>query len=148
MKINYTKKVEKWGLFEFSAEGRIDGNPFTERAITARFESKSECRTVSGFYDGDGVYKVRFMPTFEETYKFTVEGSFSDCSCSGEFTVLPPSKNNHGQVLVHNKFHFRYADGTSYYPIGTTCYVWELQSDELIEKTLESLKNSPYFIER
>ncbi len=51
MKINYTKKVEKWGLFEFSAEGRIDGNPFTERAITARFESKSECRTVSGFYD-------------------------------------------------------------------------------------------------
>ncbi len=144
MKMNYTKSVEKWGLFEFSAEGRTDGNPFTECTITARFESGSECKTVSGFYDGNGVYRVRFMPSFEEAYKFTVEGSFSDSSYCGEFTVLPPSENNHGQVLVHNKFHFRYTDGTSYYPIGTTCYVWELQSDEFIEKTLESLKNSPF----
>ncbi|MDE6132853.1 MAG: DUF5605 domain-containing protein [Oscillospiraceae bacterium] len=142
--MNYTEKVEKWGIFECSVKGKTDGNPFIDYSITAHFESESECKTVNGFYDGDGIYKVRFMPSFEGTYKFTVDGSFSDDKCGGEFTVFKPSENNHGQVRVHNKFHFQYADGTPYYPLGTTCYVWELQSDELIAQTLESLKNSPF----
>lgn len=84
------------------------------------------------------------MPSFEETYRYTVYGDFSDDKLSGEFTVLPPAENNHGTVRVRGKFHFQYADGTPYYPIGTTCYVWNLQSDELIEKTIESLKRSPF----
>lgn len=141
---NYTTQVEKWGLFELSADGKTKGNPFVNYSVAAHFESKSENKTVSGFYDGDGIYKVRFMPSFEETYRFTVYGNFSDDEISGEFTVLPPAKNNHGSVQVCGKFHFQYADGTPYYPIGTTCYVWNLQSDELIEKTLESLKRSPF----
>ena len=61
MIVNYTKKIEKWGLFEYSAEGNTDGNPFVDHSITARFESKSESKTVSGFYDGGGIYQVRFM---------------------------------------------------------------------------------------
>jgi hypothetical protein len=31
-----------------------------------------------------------------------------------------------------------------YYSIGTTCYVWELQSDELQKQTLDTLKNSAF----
>lgn len=137
-------KIEKWGIFEYSAKGKTEGNPFTDYSISAHFESKSEDKTVSGFYDGGGNYKVRFMPSFEETYRFTVYGSFSEETFSGEFTVMPPSENNHGPVCVYNKYHFKYADDTMYYPFGTTCYVWELQSDELISKTLETLKNSSF----
>ena len=142
--MKYTSSVEKWGVFELSCEGTAEGNPFSERNITAEFLSKSEHKTVAGFYDGGGVYKVRFMPSFEETYRFTVSGNFSGESFEGEFKVTPPSCGNHGPVRVCNTFHFAYADGTPYYPIGTTCYVWELQSDELIAETLESLKNSPF----
>ena len=142
--MKYTSSVEKWGVFELSCEGTAEGNPFSERNITAEFISKSEHKTVAGFYDGGGVYKMRFMPSFEETYRFTVSGNFSGESFEGEFKVTPPSVGNHGPVRVCNTFHFAYADGTPYYPIGTTCYVWELQSDELIAETLESLKNSPF----
>ena len=61
--MNYTKSVEKWGVFEFYSEGTTAGNPFLERGITALFESDSERKTVNGFYDGNGIYKVRFMPS-------------------------------------------------------------------------------------
>lgn len=142
--MNHTSEVEKWGIFEISCEGKTDGNPFTDHHITAHFESASEQKTVNGFYDGDGIYKVRFMPSYEERYSFKISGDFSDKEYSGEFTSTAPSENNHGPVRVHNKFHFQYSDGTMYYPIGTTCYVWNLQSDELIKKTLESLKHSPF----
>ncbi len=37
-----------------------------------------------------------------------------------------------------------YDDGTPYFSLGTTCYVWELQSDELINQTFETLKNSAF----
>ena len=55
--MNYTKSVEKWGVFEFCSEGTTAGNPFMERSITALFESDSERKTVNGFYDGNGIYK-------------------------------------------------------------------------------------------
>ena len=71
--MNYTKSVEKWGVFEFYSEGTTAGNPFLERSITALFESDSERKTVNGFYDGNGIYKVRFMPSFEEVVGFTLE---------------------------------------------------------------------------
>ena len=43
-------------------------------------------------------------------------------------------------VRVADTWHFAYEDGTRYYSIGTTCYVWDLQSDEKIAQTLETLK--------
>ena len=142
--MKYTGTVEKWGVFELSCPGRTEGNPFTDNRITATFKSAHEQKTVEGFYDGEGVYRVRFMPSYEEAYRFTVSGNFSEESYSGSFSVTGPTEGNHGPVQVHNTFHFAYADGTAYYPIGTTCYVWELQSDELIAQTIESLRNSPF----
>lgn len=142
--MEYTKDVEKWGVFEFFCCGKADGNPFTDYNIKANFQSTSESKTVNGFYDGNGVYKVRFMPSFEEKYKFEVSGTFSDRVYSGEFTVTAPQKENHGSVKVSDIFHFSYADGTPYLCFGTTCYVWHLQSDELISATLDTLKNSPF----
>ena len=54
------------------------------------------------------------------------------------FTVLPASAGNHGPVRARG-FHFEYEDGTPYYPMGTTAYVWELQREELRRGTLEEL---------
>ena len=63
---------------------------------------------------------------------------------SGTFTVTAPTEGNHGPVRVSRQFHFAYEDGKPYYSIGTTCYVWELQSEELQAQTLETLKNSAF----
>ena len=60
------------------------------------------------------------------------------------FIVTAPKENEHGPVRVANTYHMTYEDGTPYYSIGTTCYVWELQSDELIEQTFDTLKNNAF----
>ena len=142
--MNYSEKVEKWGVFEIALEGTSEGNPFTEREIRGTFCGKYETVSVDGFYDGNGVYIVRFMPRFEGKYTFEIAGNYGGENVKGEFEVMPAAERNHGPVHVANTFHFAYEDGTPYYSIGTTCYVWELQSDEMIEKTLKTLENSAF----
>ncbi len=142
--MKYTERVEKWGVFELCCTGKAVADPFAVSHIRATFSSAHERKTVSGFYDGGRVYKVRFMPSFAEEYRFSVEGDVLDAPLSGTFAAVEPSAGNHGPVGVRNRFHFAYADGMPYFPIGTTCYVWELQSDELIARTLKTLKASPF----
>ena len=165
----YKSSVEKWGMQEITCKGASTGNPFTERQIRGCFQGAQETVWVDGFYDGDGVYKVRFMPSFEGEYTFRIEGDYGDemAACesaklqdfnlsgtdkvggengklTGSFTVTPPSADNHGPVRVANTYHFAYEDGKPYYSIGTTCYVWDLQSDERIAETLQTLKESAF----
>ena len=143
-KITYEKQVERWGIAEITCYGPSEGNPFLEQSVKGRFCGKNETVTVEGFYDGEGVYKIRFMPSFPGTYTFSVESSFMEEETEGTFLVTPASEGNHGPVRVAGTYHFAYEDGTPYYSVGTTCYVWELQSDERISQTLESLKKARF----
>ncbi|MCR5649898.1 MAG: hypothetical protein K6F86_01810 [Lachnospiraceae bacterium] len=70
-------------------------------------------------------------------------GSFSEINYSGTFEVVA-GERNHGPIRVTDRFHFSHDDGTPYYCIGTTCYVWELRNDELITETLKSLKKAGF----
>ena len=133
----------RWGVFEVEISGPKEGNPFTEQTVTGTFRGGSECVTCDGFYDGDGVYRVRFMPMFEGDYTYEIKTSFG-VEGSGSVQVTAPKSWNHGPVRVANTYHMAYEDGTPYYSIGTTCYVWELQSDEMVEQTLKTLKNSAF----
>lgn len=122
---NYEKQVEKWDVLEVTVEGHSDKNPFVDYEIQGIFTGKHETVTVDGFYDGEGVYKVRYMPFFVELYTFEVTGSAIDGEVlTGKFQVTPASEENHGPIRVANTYHFVYEDGTPYYSIGTTCYVW------------------------
>ena len=38
------------------------GNPFVDVQLTATFQQGDDKHMVSGFYDGEGIYRVRFMP--------------------------------------------------------------------------------------
>ena len=57
--------VEKWGIFEASFAGPSDGNPFPTSPSTPSFATRRREVRVPGFYDGDGTYRVRFMPDTE-----------------------------------------------------------------------------------
>ena len=126
-----------------AVEGPSDGNPFTDHAVKAVFSSKQENITVDGFYDGDGIYRVRFMPSFEGEYSYALSSDFGG-QAEGKFTVGAPEDGNHGPMRVLNNFHFIYEDGTPYFSIGTTCYAWVFQSEELRRETLEQLKDSAF----
>ena len=137
--------VERWGVFEIALGGRADGNPFTDYTVYGEFKGKNETVKADGFYDGDGVYRVRFMPSFEGEYEFAIGGSFNGGEgVTGRFAAAAPAASNHGPVRVAHTWHFAYEDGTPYYPVGTTCYVWTHQPPEVQEDTLETLKKG-YF---
>ena len=139
------KTIEQWGMYEFALHGPTNGNPFLDVKFSARFTQGDSIVEANGFYDGDGVYRVRFMPEKMGAWKYeTVSGAPELDGKTGEFTVTKPSAPNHGPVRVVNTFHFAYADGTPYKQVGTTCYVWELQPEELQEQTLKTLAVSPF----
>lgn len=138
------KYVNRWDVFEESVKGPAEGNPFTEQQITGVFTSADESVKVNGFYDGEGIYRIRFMPSFEGKYDYVIRASFLKEEISGSFEVGQAEENNHGPVHVKDVYHFAYADGTPYISIGTTCYVWELQDEKTKKETLETLKNSAF----
>ena len=142
--ITYSAQVHRWGVLEISFPGPADGNAFTDYPVSGTFTGKNETVRADGFYDGDEVYRIRFMPSFEGEYRFRVEAPFLTAGAEGDFTVLPAEEGNHGPVRVANTYHFAYEDGTPYYSIGTTCYVWALQPDERIRETLESLREARF----
>lgn len=136
--------MERWDMLELTFDGKTDGNPFTDYEIYGTFTNENETKTVEGFYNGNGRYIVRFMPSFEGEYHYRIYGSFSDKEFEEDFIVTAPSENNHGPVRVSNTYHFSYADGTPYYLVGTTCYVWHIQSEQLKEQTLKSLEKAGF----
>src|SRR5690242_2480400 len=50
--------VEQWDVFEASFDGPKEGNPFADVSLGARFTSGDATYNVTGFYDGDGVYRI------------------------------------------------------------------------------------------
>lgn len=137
--------VEQWGMYEVTLKGPTNGNPFLDVRFAAKFAQGYDSIEVPGFYDGDGNYRVRFSPEKQGAWKYeTVSSAAQLNGKTGEFAVTTPSANNHGQVHVTNTFHFAYADGTPYKQLGTTCYVWTHQPEELQEQTLKTLAASPF----
>jgi Domain of unknown function (DUF5060)/Protein of unknown function (DUF4038)/Domain of unknown function (DUF5605) len=137
--------VERWGVYEVSEKGPDAGNPFTEVEFSAKFEQGGRAVSVPGFYDGEGVYRVRFMPETAGEWRYTTRSNRPELDGkTGRFQASEPSPGNHGPVRVRRTFHFAYADGSPYFPVGTTCYAWTHQGDRMEEETLATLKQSPF----
>ncbi|HEX2944369.1 MAG TPA: DUF5605 domain-containing protein [Clostridia bacterium] len=138
-------RIEKWGIMEAVYQGPAEGNPYMEVKISATFSNENNRVKVDGFYDGGGKYIIRFMPETTGIWTYSTSSNIRQLDgLTGSFECMEPSKDNHGPVRVKDKFHFEYADGTPYYPFGTTCYAWIHQKKELQEKTLETLKTSAF----
>lgn len=137
--------VEQWGLYEIALSGPTEGNPFLDVTLSARFSLGADSTEAAGFYDGGGVYRVRFMPSKPGQWKYTTTSSAPALDGrTGEFAVTKPSPGNHGPVRVAKTFHFAYDDGTPFKPLGTTAYAWTHQSTALQEQTLRTLASSPF----
>ncbi|MDD7972818.1 DUF5060 domain-containing protein [Roseinatronobacter alkalisoli] len=137
--------IEKWGVYEVALSGPSDGNPYLDVELEAQFSFKERIVRVPGFYDGNGTYKIRFMPDTEGTWSYETASPVSALDGkSGTFTVTAAGKGNHGPVRVRNKFHFAYADGTPFLSFGTTCYAWTHQPLNLQEQTLKTLSQTRF----
>jgi hypothetical protein len=137
--------VPKWEIFELALQGPSAGNPFVEVELSATFALGHRTVQVYGFYDGSGTYKLRFMPDTEGEWSYTTSSSTAALNGQkGSFHCGPALPSVHGPVGVRHERHFGYADGTPYFPFGTTCYAWVHQTDVLQRQTLEMLASAPF----
>ena len=137
--------AEQYGVFEATLTGPSEGNPFVDVTLSAEFRIGNRSVTVDGFYDGGSSYKIRFMPDTQGEWSYTTHSSAKTLADqTGSFRCVAPGPGNHGPVSTAHIHHFAYADGTPYFPFGTTCYAWAHQGDVLEEQTLATLKSGPF----
>jgi len=93
--------VPVWEVFELTLKGSSTGNPFTEVRLSATFTLGHRSVEVDGFYDGAGVYKVRFMPDAVGAWSYQVSSNLANLDGQeGGFEALPPLAGAHGPVRV------------------------------------------------
>ena len=106
--VDMAAEVEKWGLFEAALPGPKDGNPFVDVTLDVDFALDNRRVPTPGFYDGDGVYRIRFMPDTEGEWTYRTRSNVNALDgLSGTFRCGPPAKGYHGPVRVRNRHHFR-----------------------------------------
>jgi len=142
------KRVERWGVHEIVLEGPSEAprsvhsrgcNPFTDVALTARFTQGAHVVDTAGFYDGGGIYRVRFMPEITGTWSWETRSNRASLrGAMGSFECERPGQGNHGPVRVVKRNHFSYADGTPFFPLGTTAYAWTYRPEHVRRETLRS----------
>ena len=117
--------VEQWDRFELSLSYTANSNSFTNVQLSATFTGNDSSFVVAGFYDGDGIFKIRFMPPKTGKWQYTTKSNVPQLNNKkGSFDCVKATGDNHGMVSVSNLYNFKYADGKQYYPLGTTSYAW------------------------
>jgi hypothetical protein len=138
-------QVQRWDLFELTLSGPTSGNPFLDVQFSATFRHQHRDVEVDGFYDGGGVFKIRFSPDAEGEWTWSTHGNHPDLNHStGALLCTPPVAPNRGPVSVAHTHHFAYASGAPYIPIGTTCYAWTHQPAALQDQTIATLRTAPF----
>src|SRR5438132_10686130 len=96
---NSTADVEQWGIFELELHGSAEGNPYLDVELAAQFAYKHRVIEVDGFYDGDGVYRIRFMPDREGTWRYSTRSNLDVLNgVEGTVTCVLAAPSNHGRM--------------------------------------------------
>jgi hypothetical protein len=140
----YPDTIEKWAVFELQLKGPVQEREMSDVQLTAIFTHGFDSVRVNGFYDGNGIYKIRFMPSATGEWKYQTFSNNRRLRKSGTFTCTSPTGLNRGPIKVTDTFYFAYTSGERYHPVGTTIYRWLEMDKSTRDLTLETLKNSPF----
>ncbi|WP_145047776.1 DUF5060 domain-containing protein [Paenibacillus xylanexedens] len=137
--------VPQWARFELQLPGSTEGNPYLDTDWTVIFRHDKTEQKVSGFYAGNGEYVVRFMPSDIGDWTYETFSNLPELNgLHGSFTCIPAAASVHGLVGTLDENRFAYADGTPFYPFGTTAYAWIYQSEALRTATLNTLAEGAF----
>lgn len=140
-----SESVEQWGTYEISLQGPSDGNPYLDVWLHAEFTNGARTVTVPGFYDGNGIFRIRFSPDRQGAWKYVTKSNRAELSGkSGSVMCTEPTGNNHGPVRVVKTHYLEYADGSPFYAVGTTAYQWTSVKQSIQNETVETLADLPF----
>ncbi len=133
-------KISRWGQFEIALKSdQVFSNPFTEVLVESIFSNGSHQKRIRGFFDGNGMWRIRFMPTEEGVWNFTVNSNIKEFDNeNGSF--IATKALSHGPVVVSRETHFSYADGTPLFINGTTAYAWTYRPVDIRAETLHNFE--------
>jgi len=125
--------VHKWGMFEAKFESDGDyADPFRDVVLNCTFRSPSDREiTVEAFWDGDSVWRVRFMPdeVGTWTYRTTCSNEHDEGLHNqvGSFESMPYKGENplyvHGPLkLSNNRRYLVRADDTPFFWLADTAW--------------------------
>lgn len=135
-------QVERWDIFEVKLTSSCEyQNPFRDVSVEALFKNGKTEKRITGFYDGNQTWIVRFMPEELGEYQYCTLSSDPELNNqTGSFECTAPREGNHGPVRVTNTFHFSYADQTPFFLMGTTGYAWFYRPEEIRKQSLASFE--------
>ncbi|HUV69700.1 MAG TPA: DUF5060 domain-containing protein [Terracidiphilus sp.] len=137
--------IARWDFVEIDLPGPSSGNPYIDIEVSATFRYQHRAIHVNGFYDGEGSYKIRFMPDEVGAWNWTTASNAQALDGkTGTFECVAQAAGNRGPVEVRDSFHFGYADGTPFVECGTTCYAWAFQAEQTQRETIQTLTTSPF----
>lgn len=138
--------MRQYQMFELQFLGKEPEASQTSVSVEAEFIWKSKTtgnqksKKIKGFYAGDGLYKVRFLPEEAGEFNWKVTGCVA-----GEGSELCESAAAGDKGIVRAKgIRFEYNDGTAFLPVGTTIYALAHQKEGLIQETMHTLKKAPF----
>jgi hypothetical protein len=142
----WSTNVNEWGVQEIVLHTHhAYNNPFKDVNVKGIFKTTGRTVTVDGFFDGNGTWKVRLMPSQLGIWTFKIRSKDSQLNgAAGKFVVEAPVPGDRGPVSPAKTYHFAYADGTPYFLLGTTSYNWLNRDAELQDRTLASLRQSGF----
>jgi len=118
----------RWSVLELTLVAKANlEDPYKNVSLTGTFQSPAGERIeVPGFWAGDREFRVRFTPTVEGVWTYTVTSTPADPGLTdgGSFSVGPPAAGSKG-FLRRDPDHphsFRYDDGARLFLWGQTYY--------------------------
>ncbi len=132
--------MRQYETFELQFVGEVLTADYAVIPLVAEFTNSAESKKVYGFYDGEGVYKIRFLPEKPGEYIWKVSGAVN---AEGHEICEAADGEHHGLVKAVDT-HFEFEDGKLFVPFGTTVYALAHQENALVEQTLQTLKAAPF----
>jgi hypothetical protein len=134
-----------YDIYEVRLKGPSGGNPYLDARLHAHFQQGNRSVRATGFHHGGEDYVIRFMPDAIGEWSYVTSSTVPELDGkTGSLEVAAAREGVHGPVHVRNRFHFGYADGTPYYPFGTTCYAWTHQPIAMQDETLATLSKTGF----
>ncbi len=137
--------IQQYHSHDFSFRATATGNPF-DVALTGDFTGPDGARLfVPGFYDGDGVWKIRFAPTRLGEWSMKTVSPLAALDAkteSGISCVENRHPNIHGVLRVDaaHPYHFLYQDGARYFLLGYEAdWLWGVDMKDPERKTMRRL---------
>lgn len=136
-------RVAKWQPWDFEFKAQTgSSNPF-QVPITATIEGPGGIKFTSlGFYDGNGIWKVRVSPSAEGLWSLATHSPQADLDGRKmTFTCLPNTNSNirgGARIDPGNPRHFIREDGSRWFALGYECdWLWALDLDRPNTLTLD-----------